>query len=149
MTQSYVLKECPICGRAFKPCKPTSVTCSARCRNVHTSRKTAEKRSQKLLEKSSDASGYTKRNGRHQHRIVAEAMLGRPLLSSEIVHHKDGNKRNNNPENLEVMTQSEHCKKHFRKHIECSVDGCERPHVANGLCRYHYEKKRREVMQNV
>lgn len=29
-----------------------------------------------------------------------------------VIHHKDGDKGNNNPENLEVMTRSEHCKIH-------------------------------------
>ena len=32
-----------------------------------------------------------------------------------IVHHIDGNKRNNDPSNLAVMTQSEHCRIHFKK----------------------------------
>lgn len=57
--------------------------------------------------------GYTKVNGVHEHRLVAEKMLGRPLKPGEIVHHKDGDKRNNKPENLQVMTQSEHIKKHL------------------------------------
>lgn len=60
-------------------------------------------------------SGYIKRKGRHEHRIVAEAKLGRPLEPSEIVHHIDGNKQNNAPENLAVMTQSEHVRIHFTK----------------------------------
>lgn len=57
--------------------------------------------------------GYTKVNGRHAHRVVAEKMIGRPLRSDEIVHHIDGNKRNNNPGNLKVMTQSEHIREHL------------------------------------
>ena len=61
------------------------------------------------------ADGYIKLNGRHEHRIVAEKMIGRTLESGEIVHHKDGNKRNNTPENLEVITQSEHIREHLRR----------------------------------
>lgn len=55
---------------------------------------------------------YRKRNSRHEHRVVAESMLGRPLLRGEIVHHIDGNKHNNAPENLQVMTQADHLRLH-------------------------------------
>ena len=58
---------------------------------------------------------YTKTYGKHTHRMVAEQALGRPLEKNEIVHHIDGNKRNNDPSNLMVMTQSEHCRLHFKK----------------------------------
>lgn len=56
---------------------------------------------------------YTKTFSRHTHRIVAEQILGRPLLPGEVVHHIDGDKRNNEPSNLMVFTsQSEHAKWH-------------------------------------
>jgi len=55
---------------------------------------------------------YRKRNGRHEHRVVMEQTIGRPLRPGEIVHHRDGNKRNNDPANLELMTQSEHMTRH-------------------------------------
>jgi len=64
---------------------------------------------------SGEGKTYAKTYGRHTHRIVAEQMLGRPLKKGEIVHHIDGNKRNNDPSNLMVMTQSEHCRLHFKK----------------------------------
>jgi HNH endonuclease len=38
----------------------------------------------------------------YEHRLVAEQMLGRPLLTGEVVHHKDRNKRHNTPDNLEI-----------------------------------------------
>lgn len=37
-----------------------------------------------------------------EHRHVMETTLGRALLAGENVHHKDGNKENNSPENLEL-----------------------------------------------
>lgn len=47
------------------------------------------------------------------HRIIAEQKLGRALSKGEVVHHIDGNSRNNHPDNLQVMSQSEHVKLHF------------------------------------
>ena len=46
----------------------------------------------------------------YEHRVVAEEMLGRPLESNEVVHHTDGDRVNNDPSNLEVMTRKEHNK---------------------------------------
>lgn len=54
-------------------------------------------------------------NGRkvYEHIYVAEQMLGRKLLPDEIVHHKDENKKNNDPSNLEVLpNRAEHLKAH-------------------------------------
>jgi len=44
-----------------------------------------------------------------------QGILCRKLKGDEIVHHKDGNKRNNSPYNLEVMTLSQHSKMHYQR----------------------------------
>jgi hypothetical protein len=56
---------------------------------------------------------YRKFLGTHEHRRVAESTLGRPLRKGEVVHHIDGDKFNNAPENLLVMpSQAEHARLH-------------------------------------
>jgi cephalosporin hydroxylase len=49
------------------------------------------------------------------YRRIAEITIGRKLLQNEEVHHLDGNHMNNNPENLVVVSASEHMKIHAKK----------------------------------
>jgi hypothetical protein len=49
------------------------------------------------------ANGYA-----YVHQLVAEEVLGRELLPGETVHHVNGIKTDNQPENLKVMSRSEH-----------------------------------------
>lgn len=48
----------------------------------------------------------------YEYRLVAAKSLGRPLRDNEIVHHINGDYTDNRPENLKVMTQSEHVREH-------------------------------------
>lgn len=65
-----------------------------------------------------EGKSYAKMFGRHTHRVIAEMAIGRPLKYGEIVHHIDGNKRNNDPSNLVVLeNQAEHARLHFKKGV--------------------------------
>ncbi len=37
------------------------------------------------------------------HRLIAQEKIGRELEGGEVVHHKDGDRYNNDPSNLEVL----------------------------------------------
>ena len=67
---------------------------------------------------------YSKLFGRHEHRVAAERMLGRLLKPGEIVHHVDGDKRNNQEWNLLVLSsQSEHAQLHIRLRVFWALEG--------------------------
>jgi len=62
-----------------------------------------------LMVKAPDHPQATRDGYVRQHRLVVERELGRFLLPAEIVHHRDGDPTNNDPDNLEVFaTQADH-----------------------------------------
>jgi len=62
-----------------------------------------------------------------EHRLILEAKLGRRLETNEHAHHKNENKLDNNPDNIELQTKSSHAKLHnphtglFRKCLICGT----------------------------
>ena len=70
-----------------------------------------------MLARTKEATGYIDKNGyrilsmgsrgagkREEHRVVMEQILGRPLEKHETVHHKNGVRDDNRPENLELWS---------------------------------------------
>lgn len=54
-----------------------------------------------------DKDGYV-----YEHRLVVAEHLGRCLTAEEEVHHRDGNKHNNELSNLQLLSKSDHSAMH-------------------------------------
>ena len=78
--------------------------------------------------------------------IIAEKKIGRLLFIGEVVHHINGRKDDDRPENLEIISQSEHAKKHIKSNnqreamrlgkIGKPLSDKHKEHIRAGLLRY-------------
>lgn len=106
-------RACPACGRAFRPPRASSRFCSRPCARTINGGRNSKTESWWV-----NSRGYLEGriwvDGRQvrvkHHRYVMEQHLGRPLGRHEDVHHKDGNRLNNDLANLEVLPHAEHAR---------------------------------------
>lgn len=102
---------------------------------------------------------------RDKHRIIMEESLGRKLNRNEVVHHINGNKKDNSLENLELMSLSEHSKLHhlglklnkeirnkislsLRKPYSKSQSYCTRCKIMKSHLEFHKESRRWNGLRN-
>lgn len=93
----------------------------------------------------------TESGWRYQHRVIAEADLGRTLMRNENAHHRNGNTLDNRPENIEVMTHGAHTTKHHKligrwslRFPACRICGTSsKRHLGFGLCSTCYQRQKR------
>jgi hypothetical protein len=76
---------------------------------------------------------YNPKQSDHQHRRIAELLLGRKLDKNEVVHHVDENPKNNQINNLWVLSRHNHGKLHkflrlqkviYEKSLDCNSVNC-------------------------
>jgi len=104
-------KPCLDCG------KLTSKAGIARCRTCNNKAMSGAKHYAYKGGRHTTAGGYVYLSGHHdhpnandvgqiaEHVLVMSQALGRPLLKGENVHHKNGNRADNRPENLELWSR--------------------------------------------
>lgn len=118
-----VLKNCLECGKdkSFYLSdirKGGGKYCSHKCRSIHCQRGGGHNRKTLTMKSKGYILEWAPNHPRHvkgyvfQHRLVVERLLGRHLTKKELVHHKNGIKSDNRPENLEVMSAREHMSEH-------------------------------------
>lgn len=130
-----VTKHCEICGEPFEV-KPSHYneryTCSERCKyirlNHHLStlsgkgEKSVNWKGGRFLTPAGYVLVYDPENPMsnirgyvREHRLVMSEKIGRPLTEDEVIHHIDGNKANNDIQNLQLMTPETHTSLHAKE----------------------------------
>ena len=94
----------------------------------------------------------------YEHRFILEKKIGRPLQKGEVVHHKNLGRLDNRIENLQLMSEKEHRRLHFRIDVErgnknwktCRYCGTIiAPTLSFKVCRDCYNKRKQERRKRI
>ena len=105
------MRACRSCGKQFAARRSSHMYCSRACAWRHNGGQNRKDETWWI-----DSKGYVQGRvwiGEKQirvkkHRWLMEQHLGRKLMSTEDVHHVDGNKQNNSLDNLQVIDHAAH-----------------------------------------
>lgn len=118
----YKSKICELCKKEYIPTRASQKYCSVGCssnaqRKFLSIPECLEEASRKLDKKigyirvycpmhtEANTWGYV-----YEHRLIMEGTIGRHLTKDEHIHHINGKRWDNRPENLQILSPSEHAK---------------------------------------
>ncbi|WP_103730793.1 HNH endonuclease [Novosphingobium sp. HII-3] len=142
-------KSCAECGSDFRPRRAGASYCSRPC-----ARKKNGGQNVQLQTWWVNSKGYiegrvlTAQGHRRvkQHRFVMECHLGRLLREDEHVHHRNGVKSDNQLDNLELLSSSQHTREHnservYRRGYKLNLSAAERGRRSERMARRHSDNR--------